>query len=153
MGEEALAKRGMLNMRYPVDRGVAVSWEDMEAIWSHIFYNELEVSPEDYPVLLTEVPMNPKANREELTRILFETFGVPSLHVAVQAVLSMYSAGRTTGLVVESGHGVTCAVPVCEGYFLPHATVSSAVAGRDLSEYLEQLLCEAGSALRTLPPP
>ena len=66
------------------------------------------------------------------------------MHIAVQAVLSLYSAGRTTGLVVESGHGITSAVPVCEGYLLPHAALSSSVAGRDLSEFFEQLLCERG---------
>ena len=68
VGDDALAKRGMLHVKHPIDRGVVVSWEDMEDIWSHIFYNELEVSPEDYPVLVAEPPMNPKANREEMTR-------------------------------------------------------------------------------------
>ena len=144
VGDDALSKRGILSIRYPIQSGIAVNWEDMQSIWSHIFYNELEVSPEEYPVLLTEPSVNPKANREELTRIMFEAFNVPSLHVAPQPVLSMYAAGRTTGVVLQSGHGVTCAVPVCEGFCLPHATLSSPVAGGELSEYLEQLLIERG---------
>ena len=144
VGEDALSKRGILRLRYPVDCGVVISWEDMEAIWSHIFYNELAVSPEDNPVLLTEPPMNPKANREEMTRIMFEAFSVPALHVAPQPVLSMYASRRTTGVVVQSGHGVTCAAPICEGFLLPHATLSSPVAGGRLSEYFEQLLFEKG---------
>ncbi|CAE7190841.1 unnamed protein product [Symbiodinium necroappetens] len=144
VGDDALAKRGMLSIRYPIERGIAVNWEDMQSIWSHIFYNELEVSPEEYPVLLTEPSVSPKANHEQLIRIMFEAFNVPSLHVALQPVLSMYAVGRTTGVVLQSGHGVTCAVPVCEGFCLPHATKSLPVAGRELSEYLEQLLTERG---------
>jgi len=56
-----------------------------------------------------------------MTEIMFETFNVPSLYVACQAVLSLYSTGRTTGLVLDSGEGVTSTVPIYEGYALPHA--------------------------------
>merc|ERR1711937_1133720 len=93
---------------------------------------------------LTEAPRNPKANREKMVQILFETFNVANLYVAIQAVMSLYSAGRTTGLVTDSGDGVTHTVPVFEGFQLPHAVEKMEIAGRVLTEYLQKLLLEAG---------
>merc|ERR1719261_1438239 len=114
----------------------------MEKIWHHTFYNELRVAPEEHPVLLTEAPRNPKANREKMVQIMFETFEVNNIYVAIQAVMSLYSAGRTTGLVVDSGDGVTHTVPVFEGFSLPHAVEKMEIAGRVLTGYMQKLLLE-----------
>ena len=91
----------------------------MEKLWHYTLQTELKVSPENHPILLTESPQTPKENRERMTQIMFEVFNVPCLYVQSQAVLALYSGGRTTGVVLDSGEGISHSVPIYEGYSIP----------------------------------
>ena len=149
IGAEAASKKGILNLKYPIEHGVITNWEAMESLWKHTFANELRVPSSEHPVLLTEAPLNPKSNKEKMCSVMFETFAVPALYIGIQAVLSLYSSANTTGLVVDIGDGVSHIVPAFEGYTLPHAIQRINIAGRDITRYLSTLLQAQGLHLST----
>ena len=106
------------------------------------------MAPEEHPVLLTEALFNPKANREKMTQIMFETFNTPAMYIASSAVLSLYGSGYITGIVIESGDGVSSTVPVYEGRYL-HKVTHQDLAGCDLTDYLVKILNERGYSFTT----
>ncbi|TFJ87270.1 hypothetical protein NSK_001602 [Nannochloropsis salina CCMP1776] len=133
-----------------MEHGVVVDWQEMEQVWGHLYSRDnLNVPSEDHPVLLTEAPLNPLVNREKASEVLFESFNVPAIFLAPQAILSLYASGRTTGVVLDSGDGVSHVVPVYEGFALPHAISRTDVAGRDVTDHLQLLLRRSGYKLHT----
>lgn len=147
LGEEATSRRGVLSLSYPIEHGIVRDWGDMEKVWHHTFYDALRVNPDEHPVIVTEAPLNPKKNRERMVEMLFEKFSCPAAYIVIQAVMSLYSYGRTTGCVLDSGDGVTHVVPVYEGYCIPWAVQRLDLAGRDLSEYFVKILTEGGTSM------
>jgi actin beta/gamma 1 len=147
IGEEALSKKGICTLKYPINNGIVSNWEDMEDLWRHTFTNELRVSPEDHSVILTEPPLNPKQNKQRMAESMFETFNVEGVYIGIQAVLCLYSSALTSGLVTDIGDGVSHMVPIFEGFSLNHAIQRLNLAGRDVTRKLSQLLFESGSRL------
>jgi len=140
IGQQAVNKKGQCTLRNPIEHGIVTSWDDMTKIWNHTFYTELRQNPSEAPVLLTEAPKNPKPNREKMTEIMFETFDVPSMYIQIQAVLSLYASGRTTGMVFDCGDGVAHTVPIVEGRAIKPSIMRINLAGRDMTEWMQQLL-------------
>lgn len=165
IGPKAEEHRGLLYIKYPIEHGIVTDWNDMERIWQYIYgSDQLQTFSEEHPVLLTEAPLNPRRNRERAAEIFFETFNVPAFYVSIQAVLSLYATssdykynyysltmnfvhfylfiyryatGRTTGVVLDSGDGITHTVPIYEGFAMKHGIIRLDLAGRDISRYLK----------------
>ena len=162
LGDEASMLRHMLELSYPMENGIVRNWEEMQHIWDYTFgKTKLNLDPSECKILLTEPPMNPLKNREKLIEVLkntfimiiyllkfiiinikvmFEKYGFAGCHVAIQAVLTLYAQGLVTGIVLDSGDGVTHICPVYEGFSLPHITKRLDIAGRDITRYLIKVI-------------
>lgn len=138
-GDEVRDNFNKLVISYPLENGIIENFEHMELLWDYTF-KQLRVDPTQHPVLLTEPPYNPKPNREQMVEIMFEVFQVPTLNISVQGVLALLGQGRTTGLVLDSGEGVTHTIPIFDGYGLPHCINRLDLAGRELNTLLGKLL-------------
>lgn len=150
VGNRVQYHRGLFKIQYAMEHGVVTDWNSMHRVWQHVYSKDmLNVQSEDHPVLLTEAPLNPVANRQRAGEVFFEAFNVPSLFVSPQAVLSLYASGRTTGVVLDVGDGVAHVVPVYEGFTLPHAITRMDIAGRDVTRHLQLLLRRAGYNFQT----
>lgn len=162
IGDEASEFRQFLQVTSPMEHGIVKNWEDMKHLWDYTFNEKLQTDTQGRKVLLTEPPMNPKSNRQRMCEVMFEEYGFGGVYVAIQAVLTLYAQGKSsrplspgvslspaglaTGVVVDSGDGVTHVVPVYEGFALPHLTRRLDVAGRDVTRYLIKLLLMRGYA-------
>jgi len=128
IGAEAAKKRSNYNVDYPIRHGIIDNWDNMEKYWQRCIYEYMCCDPEEHHMMLTEPPMNTPENREYTAEIMFETFNVPGLYIAVQAVLALCASLLTkgdnsknnsvTGTVIDSGDGVTHIIPVVEGYVI-----------------------------------
>ncbi|KAK4687918.1 actin-related protein 2, partial [Tremellales sp. Uapishka_1] len=146
VGDDAAENRSFLQVTQPMEHGIVKNWEDMKHLWDYTFDEKLKVDTKGKKILLTEPPMNPKVNRQKMCEVMFEDYGFGGVYVAIQAVLTLYAQGLQTGVVVDSGDGVTHIVPVYDGFALPHLTRRLDVAGRDVTRYLIKLLLMRGYA-------
>eukprot|EP01087_Luapelamoeba_hula_P006293 TRINITY_DN16365_c0_g1_i1.p1 TRINITY_DN16365_c0_g1~~TRINITY_DN16365_c0_g1_i1.p1 ORF type:complete len:420 (-),score=43.12 TRINITY_DN16365_c0_g1_i1:45-1283(-) len=157
VGKEAVDRRETLTLRRPIEHGIIVGWELLTPVIEHavhLVFNTTTSSddvavcsgdsgPASHPFLMTEAMLGPKANRERLVQVMFETFGVPGFYVGIQASMALIGNGlgdKQTGLVVDSGFSVTHIAPVYQGYLLPHATLRLDMGGDDVTMELMKLL-------------
>lgn len=136
LGSEALSKKGVLKLSYPINNGEIIDWQDMEKVWHHCFYSELLVDTAEQPLLISETPNVPFENKRRMTEIFFETFNAPSAFFMFTNVLALFGHGRTTGLVLDSGHDVTNVLPVFEGYSIADGLETQKFGGKTLSSCL-----------------
>lgn len=147
IGDEASELRSMLELSYPMENGIVKNWEDMKQLYDYTFGpTKLNIDTRHAKILLTEPPYNPKSNRLKMMKLMFEDYGFNAVYVAIQATLTLYAQGLMTGVVVDSGDGVTHICPVYSGHTLTNLTKRLDVAGRDITRYLIKLLLLRGYA-------
>lgn len=147
VGDAALNNSTTHQVNYPIRHGLIDNWDNMERMWERCMFEYLRCEPEDHYVLLTEPPLNPPENREFTAEIMFETFNVPGLYIAVQAVLALAASWSSkqvterslTGTVIDSGDGVTHVIPVAEGYVIGSCIKHIPLAGRSMTQFIQQL--------------
>jgi len=152
IGNEALAHSTTHQINYPIRHGLVENWDNMERLWQRCMFKYLRCEPEEHYVLLTEPPLNTPENRELTAEIMFETFNVPGLYIAVQAVLALAASWTSknvkertlTGTVIDSGDGVTHVIPVADGYVIGSCIKHIPLAGRDITAFVHKLLRERG---------
>ncbi len=140
VGDDAISKYEIMNFSYPIQRGEVTDWDKFENLIHYLLYSEMKVVPEEVSILITESPRTSRENREKLTEILFETFNVKRLHIANSSMVGLFSYGKTSGLIVDSGFNVTSTVPIYEGYPLSHASIRINIGGEDLSKNLLSMI-------------
>lgn len=149
IGDEALDAPGY-SVKYPIRHGIVEDWDLMERYWEQCIFKYLRAEPEDHYFLLTEPPLNTPENREYTAEIMFESFNVPGLYIAVQAVLALAASWTSrppgertlTGIVIDSGDGVTHCIPVAEGYVIGSCIKHIPIAGRNITYFIQSLLRE-----------
>lgn len=145
-GDEAAAVRHSLDIRYPIEEGIVKNWDDMEHLWNYTFFDKLGADPRNHKILLTEPPLNPLSNREKLVQTMFEKYQFGAVNVSIQAMLTLYAQGLMTGVVVDTGDGVTHVVPVYDGFVPQNLIKRLDVAGRHITRYFIKLLLLRGYA-------
>ena len=150
IGNEALASNRTHEINYPIKHGLIENWDNMERMWQRSIFKYLKCEPEDHYFLLTEPPLNPPENREYTAEVMFETFNVPGLYIAVQAILALAASWTSkqvtertlTGTVIDSGDGVTHVIPVADGYVIGSSIKHIPLAGRDITGFVQNMLRE-----------
>jgi len=140
VGSQAQTLRGILSISHPIRQGVVQSWDDMEAIWDHIYSKELDILPTDIPALITQPPLVSSTDEAKMTEIMMEKLQVPAMYLANKSVMSLYGGGQMTGIAIDSGHDTTYIVPSYQGKPIQDASLVLKLGGKQITEHLMNLL-------------
>ena len=142
LGEDCNPYLGILKLRYPIKHGAFEDEKDISLVFNHIF-SKLKLKEDDLsrcPLLITEPLLNQKKNREMISTLLFEKYNIPSLIFAYQPSLSLFAFSDLSGVILESGGGVTQICSIINGNSIPSSFMRSDFGGEDVNEYLRILL-------------
>ncbi len=152
IGDEVTPARSMLELSYPMEEGIITNAEDMEILWDYVLNKKLEIPKEqfgDRKLLMTEAPNNPDSNKEVMAEILFDKLGIGYFNIEPQAKMTLYAEGEETGVILDSGDGVTHVIPIYKNYLLTHQIKRLDIAGRHITNYLTRLLQIKGYAFNS----
>lgn len=152
IGDEATPARSLLELTYPMEEGIIKNVKDMELLWDYVLKKKLGLTKADLKerkILMTEAPSNPTKNKEKMAEILFEKINIGYFNIEPQAKMTLYSEAEETGVILDSGDGVTHVIPIVHNYLLHHSIKRLDIAGRHITNYLTRLLQIKGYAFNS----
>ena len=152
IGDEVTPVRSLLELTYPMEEGIIKNAGDMEILWDYVLQKKLKINKSDFKnrkLLITEAPNNPTKNKEKMAQILFEKIGIGFFNIEPQAKMTLYCEGAQTGVVLDSGDGVTHVIPIAQNYVLQHQIKRLDIAGRHITNYLTRLMQIKGYAFNS----
>ena len=152
IGDEVTPVRSMLELSYPMEEGIITNAEDMQILWDYVLQKKLKIVKDNFKdrkLLMTEAPNNPDRNKEVMAEILFEKLGIGYFNIEVQAKMTLYAEGEETGVILDSGDGVTHVIPIFQNYLITHQIKRLDIAGRHITNYLTRLLQMKGYAFNS----
>ena len=150
IGDEIIGFRSLLELSHPVTEGIITDEEDLFKLWDYTLTQKMGIEdPSEKKIIVTEAPLNPISNKIKIFEILFEKIGVGAINIEPQAKCSLFAEGIDTGIVLDSGDGVTHCIPVSDGAILKHNIERMDIAGRHITEYLVRLLQKKGYAFNS----
>jgi len=152
IGDEVTPVRSMLELSYPMEEGIITNAEDMQILWDYVLQKKLKIVKDNFKdrkLLMTEAPNNPDRNKEVMAEILFEKLGIGYFNIEPQAKMTLYAEGEETGVILDSGDGVTHVIPIFQNYLITHQIKRLDIAGRHITNYLTRLLQMKGYAFNS----
>ena len=152
IGDEVIPVRSLLELTYPMEEGIIKNAGDMEILWDYVLQKKLKINKSDFKnrkLLITEAPNNPDKNKEKMAQILFEKIGIGFFNIEPQAKMTLYCEGGESGVVLDSGDGVTHVIPIAKNFLLQHQIKRLDIAGRHITNYLTRLMQIKGYAFNS----
>lgn len=152
IADEVTPVRSILDLKYPIREGIIKDKEELELLWNYAIVNKLKVKEDnlkDHNCMITEAPLNPFANKEIMTEIILEKIGLGATNIEPQAKLTLLNEGKDSGLILDSGDGVTHVIPIIHSTIDHHNIMRLNIAGRHITEYMIRLLQRKGYAFNS----